>query len=68
MRGTVLWWTSEKGYGKIKGDDEKYYFVHYSCVRRDGSGKVNLEKDEIVEFDPCESPRGLRAENVKTQV
>jgi cold shock CspA family protein len=34
--GTVRWWKSEKGYGRITADDGEILFVHFSGVIGDG--------------------------------
>jgi CspA family cold shock protein len=50
MRGTVKWFSSEKGYGFITredgGDD---VFVHFSGIA--GSGYKSLEEGQQVTFD-----------------
>src|SRR5919106_1083987 len=32
MTGTVRWFKNEKGYGRITGDDDYFYFVHFSSI------------------------------------
>jgi cold shock protein len=61
-KGYVRWWAEEKGHGFIRGEDGKDYFVHYSCLN--GEGRKNLERDEEVEFEASETPKGPRAVNV----
>lgn len=64
QRGTVKWFSSEKGYGFIKpqdgGDD---VFVHRNNVAgmdwEDG-----LRDGETVEYETEETPKGLSAINV----
>src|SRR4051812_30121823 len=36
MTGTVRWFKNEKGYGRITGDDDYFYFVHFSSIETDG--------------------------------
>jgi len=50
-----------RNYGFITGDDSKEYFVHGSSV----DNKILLVKGDKVEFDVEESPKGLKAVNVK---
>ena len=61
MKGTVKWFSSEKGYGFIRpengGDD---LFVHITKVK---DRKV-LEPDMEVTFEEGDSPRGKCAINV----
>ncbi|WP_458397522.1 cold shock domain-containing protein [Anaerotignum sp.] len=49
MRGTVNWFSMEKGYGFIKSEDGKEVFVHYSNVNK--KGYRVLYQDEIVDFE-----------------
>jgi len=46
--GTVRWFKTEKGYGRITADDGEVLFVHFSAVVRDGYRA--LEADQRVEF------------------
>lgn len=61
MNGTVKWFNKKKGYGFIKGEDEKDYFVHYTSVPRG----VFLREEDTVSFDPVENEKGLQAQNVQ---
>ena len=61
MNGTVKWFNKKKGYGFIKGEDEKDYFVHYTSVPRG----VFLREEDTVTFDPVENEKGLQAQNVQ---
>ena len=36
MTGTVRWFKNQKGYGRITGDDDYFYFVHFSSIQADG--------------------------------
>jgi CspA family cold shock protein len=61
-RGTVKWFNDSKGYGFIEqsaGDD---VFVHFSAIV--GEGFRTLREGEEVEFELCETDRGLQAANV----
>jgi len=35
MTGTVRWFKNEKGYGRIEGDDDYLYFVHFAGIEMD---------------------------------
>ena len=49
MRGTVKWFSMEKGYGFIKSEDGKEVFIHYSNVNK--KGYRVLYQDEIVDVE-----------------
>ena len=49
MMGTVKWFSSEKGYGFIAGQDGEDYFCHYSDIS--GEGWKNLTEKQTVTFE-----------------
>jgi len=59
----VKWFNNKKGYGFIERDDGEDVFVHYSEIR--GQGYRTLKDGQTVEFEIEETPRGLRAVNVR---
>jgi CspA family cold shock protein len=64
MRGTVKWWSSDKGYGFVtpeNGEDD--IFVHYSGIA--GTGYRSLENGQTVEFETEQGKKGLQAINVR---
>jgi CspA family cold shock protein len=61
IKGTVKVFFDFKNYGFITAEDSKEYFVHESSV----ADKKILNKDDKVEFEVEESPKGLKAVNVK---
>jgi CspA family cold shock protein len=62
-RGTVKWFSEDKGYGFITPDDgSEDLFVHYSAIR--GSGYRSLDEGERVSYEPTQGRKGLQAENV----
>ncbi|MDQ0189551.1 cold-shock protein [Alicyclobacillus cycloheptanicus] len=64
MRGTVKWFSSEKGYGFITPEDGgNDVFVHFSAINSQGFRTLN-EGDQV-EFDVEEGQRGLQAANVE---
>ncbi len=62
-KGTVKWFSNEKGFGFIAqeggGDD---VFCHFSAIEGDGYRSLN-EGDEV-EFDIEQSPKGPQAQKV----
>jgi cold shock protein len=60
--GTVKWFSQEKGYGFITGEDGKDVFVHHTSI--EGQGFRTLDEGERVEFEVIEEPRGVKAVNV----
>jgi len=60
--GTVKWFDSKLGYGFIREDEHGEIFVHHSAIL--GEGFKTLRRNEVVNFDIVEDPRGLQAANV----
>jgi CspA family cold shock protein len=54
-RGRVKWFSEEKGYGFIEGEEEDF-LVHYTEIV--GDGFRTLEEDSEVEFEVVEDRRG----------
>lgn len=63
MKGTVINFDKNKGYGFIKGNDQLSYFVHHTNILM--SGYRYLTENQKVEFKPLQSAKGLEATEVQ---
>lgn len=64
QKGTVKWFSDQKGYGFITPEDgKKDVFVHFSAVQ--GEGFKTLGEGDQVSFETEEGPRGSQAKNVR---
>lgn len=62
MLGKVKWFSKQKGYGFIEGENGQDIFVHFSSIK--GDGFRTLEEGQGVEFDVIQGSRGEQASNV----
>lgn len=62
MRGTVKWFSDEKGFGFISPENGEDVFVHHSGIA--GSGFKSLTEGQVVEFEVSQGPKGLQASGV----
>ena len=63
MKGTVKWFSAEKGYGFIEKEDGGDVFVHFSAIQANGFKTLN--EGQQVEFDVVSGARGDQAANVR---
>ena len=62
-RGTVKWFSDQKGYGFVTPEDgSKDVFVHHSAIQ--GDGFKSLSEGQSVEFEVTQGPKGPQASNV----
>jgi CspA family cold shock protein len=63
-KGTVKWFSEEKGYGFIEPDDGggEDLFVHYTGI--EGTGFRSLKEGERVSYEPTRGRRGEQAQAV----
>jgi cold shock protein len=67
VTGTVRWWKSDKGYGRITGDDGYVYFASFAHIAG-MTGFRELEQGQRVKFEWLgrEADHGRRsAENIR---
>ena len=64
MKGTVKWFSNQKGYGFITPEGgAKDVFVHHSAIQ--GEGYKTLDEGQNVEFEVTQGPKGEQAANVR---
>ena len=61
-KGTVKWFSNDKGYGFITPESGKDVFVHHTAIQ--GDGYKTLNEGQQVEFDITAGPKGEQAVNV----
>lgn len=61
-RGTVKWFSDQRGYGFIATEGEQEVYVHHASI--EGNGFRTLHEGEQVEFDLKSGDRGAEAAHV----
>jgi len=64
-QGTVKWFNDSKGFGFISQEGGEDVFVHHTAIQMDGFR--SLAEGDRVEFEVVKGPKGLQAQNVRTQ-
>jgi CspA family cold shock protein len=62
MHGSVRWFSDQKGYGFLTGEDGNDYFIHFSNIN--GEGFKTLRQDDQVSFEVEQGSKGPEASNV----
>ena len=62
MKGTVKWFSGEKGFGFITGEDGKDVFAHFSQIQKEGFKELFEGQEE--EFEISEGQKGPQASNI----
>ncbi len=62
QKGTVKWFSNQKGYGFICVEGGEDVFVHFSDINSDGY--KTLDEGAAVEFEIVNGDRGIQAKNV----
>jgi cold shock protein len=62
VKGSVKWFSDQKGYGFITPENGKDVFVHHSSIQ--GEGYKSLAEGQQVEFEIEQGPKGEQATNV----
>jgi CspA family cold shock protein len=63
LRGTVKWFSDDKGFGFITREAGDDVFVHHSAIQAEGYR--SLAEGQEVEFEVQQGPKGLQAANVR---
>ena len=61
-KGTVKWFSNQKGYGFITPESGEDVFVHHRVI--EGDGYKSLEEGQQVEFEIQQGPKGEQATKV----
>jgi len=61
-KGTVKWFSNQKGYGFITPEEGNDVFVHHTEIQAEGY--KTLEEGQAVEFEITDGPKGDQAKNV----
>jgi len=62
MKGKVIWYNIQQGYGFIKGEDGADVFLHKSEIP---FWSIFLKSEDKVEYMPQETKKGLKATDIK---
>jgi len=63
MRGRVKFFNTKRGFGFVRGENEKDSFIHFSNINMDGS-RI-LQTNDLVEYEEVRDVKGQKAINLK---
>ncbi len=63
VEGSVKWFSTDKGYGFVSGDDGEEYFVHHTALEQG----IRLREGDRVSFEPVQTEKGKQAKNVNLE-
>lgn len=63
--GTVMWFNDHKGYGFIKGEDNKSYFFHYTSIIGPEGKRKTIANGAAVRFGLGLNEKGTIAIDVE---
>ncbi|MFC1657857.1 cold-shock protein [Candidatus Omnitrophota bacterium] len=62
VKGTVKWFSNQKGYGFVTPESGEDVFVHHSVIQ--GDGYKSLDEGQEVELEIETGPKGKQATKV----
>lgn len=65
-KGSVKWFSNNKGYGFIESEEDGEVFVHFSEIRIDGY--KSLKEGKSVEYELASNEKGQMAKNVRLHI
>lgn len=63
MKGRVIWWNKDQGYGFVEYLNAKTYFVH---LKKDDKKTYHLKENQVIEFELDQTEKGLFLKSLKT--
>src|SRR3989449_5176837 len=64
-KGKVKWFNDAKGFGFIAQESGPDVFVHFTAIQAEGFR--SLAEGDTVEFEVAQGPKGLQAQNVRSE-
>lgn len=61
MKGNIIWFSPQKGYGFLRSSNNESIYFHYTAF----SSPISLEVNKELEFDTEPGEKGLKAINIR---